>query len=113
MSAILPDPRLDVQRKQVAASLRADRKALAVDWRQRQADVFQRILALGHMELKALAHELGYADQSAVSRWASGAERPQFDRVASVDRLRPWIAVAWGEATGAEVQVSVTVRRLA
>lgn len=117
MAAILPDSRLDVIRKPVAAHLRyeakADSKALAVDWRRRQADVFARVLQLGRMTLQELAYELGYRDQSAVSRWASAAERPQWDRIAEVERLTPWISVAWGEATGADVQVAVIVRRSA
>lgn len=117
MSSILSDAFLDAPRKSVAMQLRPgtkpDSKPLAVDWRRRQADVFRRVLELGRMTLQELAHELGYRDQSAVSRWASAAERPQWDRIAEIDRLNPWIAVAWGEATGADLHVSVTVRRQA
>lgn len=118
MAAILPDPRLDVPRKPVAAHLRpscdaeakAECKPLAVDWKRRQAEVFVRVLQLGKMTLQELAHKLGYSDQSAVSRWASATERPQWDRIAEIKQLQPWISVAWGEATGADVQVAVIVR---
>lgn len=106
-----------IQRKPAVAGLRldakVDRKKVAVDWKQLQASVFLRVLDLGRMSLKELAHELGYPDQSAVSRWGSALDRPQWDRIASVDQLKPWISVAWGEATGADVHVTVTVRRTA
>lgn len=113
-----------VQRKPVAATLRVDRnsvavgiaqdsKLLAVDWKRRQAEIFARVLQLGRMTLQELAHTLAYSDQSAVSRWAAGTERPQWDRIAEVEQLTPWISVAWGEATGADVQVAVIVRRIA
>src|SRR5688572_2061024 len=109
-----PDPRLDVQRKPAVASLRldakADRKELAVDWRQTQAKVFVRVLELGSMTLHELSQTLGYSDQSQVSRWSSAADRPQWDKVASVPQLAPWIPVAWAEACGSDVQLVITVR---
>lgn len=117
MTPTVPDPRLDIQRKPAVAGLRLDakddRKKLAVDWRKRQADVFVRVLELGRMTPHGLSQALKYSDQSQVSRWASGADRPQWDRIAGVEQLAPFIAVAWGEATGADVQITITVRAAA
>ena len=103
--------------KPLAVGLRlnanTDCQPLAVDWKRQQADVFRRVLELGRMSLQELSYALGYADQGTVSKWASATERPQWDRIAGLDQLRPWIAVAWGEQTGADVHVSVIVRRTA
>lgn len=112
-SASVADPRLDVPRKPVVATLRPDRNSLAVDWRRQQGAIFERVLDLARMTKQEASHAMGYPDASAVSRWASGVERAQWDRIADIDQLRPWIAVAWGEATGAEVQTTVIVRRIA
>ena len=113
-----------VKGKSIAAGLRpgasdeakGDSKKLApreIDWKLRQARVFLRVLQLGEMTLKECAYALGFADQSEVSRWASAAARPQWDRIAEVEQLAPWISVAWGEATGADVHVAVIVKRSA
>ena len=112
------DPRLEVQRKPAVASLRlnakADHKEVAVvDWRGLQAKAFRRVFELGGMTLHEVSHALGYRDQSQVSRWASAADRPQWDRIAEVPQLAAWIPVAWAEATVADVSVTVIVRKTA
>lgn len=99
--------------KSVAATLRDDRKKLApADWKALQGHIFERVLELARMTKQEAAYAMGYPDASQISRWASASERVQWDRVAEVDQLRRWIPVAWGEATDADVHVTVTVRRI-
>lgn len=104
-----------LQRKPVAAGLRSeatvDRTKLAVNWKRQQGRVFVRVLELARMSLQEAAHAMGYRDATSVSRWVSAVDRVQWDRVAEVEQLKPWISVAWGEATGADVHVTVVVRR--
>jgi hypothetical protein len=116
MGQTVADPRLDVPRKSVAATLRTgegDRKWLAEDMKREQGEVFGRVLELARVTKQQASDAMGYPDQSAVSRWISGAERVQWDKVAGVRALRSLIPVAWGEVTGAELQITVVVRRTA
>jgi hypothetical protein len=115
MPNTLPDPRLPAKGRSVAAKLRLDTKddcdSVAADWKRRQAAVFVRVLQLGRMEQQELAYALGYSDKSTVSKWAAATERPQWDRIAGVAQLAPFIAFAWAEAIGSDIQLVITVRR--
>jgi hypothetical protein len=106
-----------IQHKPAVAGLRSeanlDRKKLAEDWKLKQARIFMRVLTLGEMTLHEVSQALGYRDQSQVSRWASAADRPQWDRIATIEQLRPLIGVAWTEATGGDLQITVRVQRRA
>lgn len=106
-----------IKLKTVAADLRPDRKELALaDWRTKQGRVFERLLQLAGMTKQEAAAEMGYVksdgspDASQISRWVSAVERVQWDRVAAVKQLCPWIPAAWGEFTNAAVEVTVRVR---
>lgn len=113
MPHTVADSRLDVPRKSVAAGLRTDRKPLAVDWKRVSGCVVERALVLAGLTKQQVSFEMGYADQSAISRWIAGTEPTQWHKLMAIDDLRPWIPVAWAEQAGVEVQTTVIVRRTA
>lgn len=117
MGTTLSNARLDVPRKSVAAGLRSgvkpDCKPVAVEWKQRMGVAIERALLLANLTKQEVSFEMGYPDQSALSRWIAGTEPTQWHKLMAVDALRPWIPVAIAEQAGAEVQTTVIVRRLA
>jgi hypothetical protein len=117
MSAIVADVRLDVPRKMIAAGLRQDnhgeRKRLAEDWKPLIGQAIERALVLANLSKQEASYAMGYSDQSALSRWLAGTERPQLDKLFAIDGLRQWIPVALAEVAGAEIQTTVIVRRIA
>lgn len=113
MRSSVADTRLDVPRKAVAATLRPDCNSLAVDWKRRLGMVIERALVLANLTKQEASFAMGYPDQSAISRWIAGTEPTQWHKLMAIDVLRPWIPVALAEQSGAEVQTTVIVRRLA
>lgn len=111
MADSVRDPRLDVPRKSVAAGLRGDRKPLAVEKRRVSGCVVERALLLANMTKQQASYEMGYPDQSAISRWIAETEPTQWHKLMAIDALRPWIPIAWAEQAGVDVQTTVTVRR--
>lgn len=113
MAGRVADSRLDIPRKAVAAGLRHDCKPLAVEWKRRMGIAIERALVLANLTKQEASFQMGYPDQSALSRWIAGTEPTQWHKLMAIDALRPWIAVAIAEQSGVEVQTTVIVRRLA
>jgi hypothetical protein len=114
--------RLDaVHPKMLAAELRpqakADRKPLAeAEWRRQIGRLIERALELAHLTKQDISAAMGYEppDQSAISRWIAGVERPQFDKLFAVDRFYDAWVIASAEANPrVEVETVVRVRRSA
>lgn len=74
----------------------------------------ERALELAHLTRQEASHAMGYRDPSALSRWISGAERPQFERLFAVPRLKCALVIALAElAEGIEITTQITIRRRA
>ncbi|HWB15918.1 MAG TPA: hypothetical protein VG538_05875 [Vicinamibacterales bacterium] len=58
-----------------------------------------RAIALSGQSPKEVAYELGYADQSAVSRWLNNAEPPNLTRLWKLRALRRPLVIALAEET--------------
>lgn len=102
----IPDP----PRKMLAAKPRADRKPLAVEIGQ----AVERAITLARMTKQDVAFRMGYRDQSALARWISGVETPQFARLWMIEELRGPLAIALAElAECCEVETVVRVKRTA
>lgn len=110
------DDRLDrPQRKMIAATMDSDRKPLAaIDWRRRIGKTIERALTLARLTKQEMSHAMGYRDQSALSRWISSVERPQFDKLFAVDRFYDAWLIACAEANPRiEVSTEIKIRRVA
>jgi hypothetical protein len=91
------------------------RKPLADDVMKRLIGrALERAIALANTTKQQLSNEMGYPDQSALSRWISGVEPVQFARLWSVESFRPAWVLALAEQTSAvEVVTEIRVRRIA
>lgn len=89
----------------------SDRKRLAEQaWRARIGRTIERAIVLATLTKQELSFEMGYPDQSAVSRWISGVERPQFDKLFAVDRFYDaWVVACAQENPRVEVKHVITV----
>jgi hypothetical protein len=109
----------DVHPKPVAATLRSDtnveRKPFAeADWRTHIGQTIERALALAQITKQEISFAMGYQDQSAVSRWISGVERPLLDKLFAVDRFYDAWVIACAETNPRiEVTTQITIRRVA
>jgi hypothetical protein len=105
----------DVHPKMLAARDEGDRKPLAErDWRRLVGQTIERALTLAHLTKQEVSYAMGYSDQSAVSRWIAGVERPLFDKLFAVDRFYDaWVIAAAEANPRADVQTVVTIRRTA
>lgn len=101
--------------KMLAARIEGDRKPLAEpDWRRHVGRLIERALALAPLTKQDISHAMGYQDQSAVSRWISGVERPLLDKLFAVDRFYDAWVIACAEANPRiEVTTAITIRRIA
>lgn len=123
MAAHSIEAALNAPRKAVAASLRrseSDCKRLAAEateWKEMLGKAVERAIVLAQMTKQEVSYEMGYPDQSAVSRWIAGTEPTQWHKLMAVAKLRRWIPIALAELAKEEVEVNVTVtvrgRRLA
>lgn len=117
MPQSLAHSRLDVPRKAVAARLsegaKPNCKPVAVEWKRRMGLAIERALVLANLTKQDVSFQMGYPDQSALSRWIAGTEPTQWHKLMAVDQLRPWIPVAIAEQAGVDVQTIVCVRRTA
>lgn len=104
-----------VHPKMLASSIAPDRKPLAeADWRRHIGQTIERALELAHLTKQEVSDSMGYADQSALSRWISAVERPHFDKLFSVDRFYDAWVIACAEANPRiEVETVVRVARIA
>jgi hypothetical protein len=106
----------DVHPKCIAASLKprdVDSKPLA-DWRRHIGQTIERALEIAHLTKQDVSGAMGYADQSALSRWISAVERPHFDKLFSVDRFYDAWVIACAEANPRiAVETVVRIARIA
>lgn len=87
---------------------KADLKNLEMARRARIGAVVERALKHANLSQKQVA-DLVDRDVAQVQRWCSGAERPQFDALASVDGLEPWIVIAFAEVFGFAVSHAIRI----
>lgn len=90
---------------------KADRKPLAVDEpRRAMGRVVSRALELAQLTKQQASEAMGYGtDQSAISRWISSAERPQFDKLWAISpRMQRALVTAFAEASG-DVRVRTVI----
>ena len=102
-----------VHPKVLAAQIEADRKPLAEDWKRLMGQSLERALMLARLTKQDVSYRMGYEDQSALSRWISGVERPQFDKLWAVEELRQPLVQCLAELAGADVQVEIRFKRTA
>ena len=108
-----------VHPKMLAADLRggakADRKPLAaINWRREIGRTIERALTLGRLTKQEMSHAMGYQDQSAISRWIAGVERPLLDKLFAVDAFYDAWVIACAEGNPRiEVTTAITIRRIA
>lgn len=91
---------------------KADRKPLAEtedEWRRRIGRTIERAIELAGTTKQHLSDDMGYTDQSAVSRWISAAERPLFDKLFAVDGFYDAWVIACAEGNP-RVQVETIIR---
>lgn len=106
-----------IKRKSVAMSLRSgerDRKPLADDLKQPIGQAIERGIVLAGLTKQDVAFRMGYQDQSALARWISGVETPQFARLFMVQELRGPLVLALAELAGTvDVETTIRIRRTA
>jgi len=81
-------------------------------WRQEIGRAVLRAMSLRGWSLKELAAAIG-RDVRQVGRWTTGEERAQLDALFAVESLRQPLVQALSELAGADVEVTVRLRRLA
>lgn len=108
MPQTVADPRLDVPRKMLAARGEAVRKPLA----EEIGGAIERALTLARITKQDACYRMGYgANQAPLSRWISGAERPQFEKLWGIDELRGPLVTALAELAGYDVVTEIRIRR--
>lgn len=73
----------------------------------------ERGIVLAKLTKQDVAFRMGYEDQSALSRWISGAETPQFARLWAIEELRGPLVIALAELAECVVETIVKVKRSA
>jgi len=90
--------------------VRADlRKAEADHWRFAIGLAIERTLSLCGWSLKEFAAAVN-RDERQCARWITGGERPQFDALFAVERLRQPLIQALAELAGDGVEIETVVR---
>jgi hypothetical protein len=109
LEALTPRERLENVRPRQA---KADLKNLE-PWREQVGGAIQRALSLAGLTQKEGWVLLGHNDGARLNRWIAGSERPQFDALFAVERLRPALVIALSELAGEDVTINtvVTIRR--
>jgi hypothetical protein len=103
-----------IKRKSIAMTSEALRKPLADDLKRAIGQAIERAIVLAGLTKQEVAFAMGYEDQSALSRWISGAETPQFARLFIVVKLRGPLVIALAELSGdVDVQTTIVIRRTA
>lgn len=103
MEDSMRDPLENRQRKSFDAlrpqMAKAECKPVAEsDWRRHIGQTIDRALTLAGVTKQEMSHAMGYQDQSALSRWISGVERPLLDKLFAVDRFYDAWVIACAEA---------------
>jgi hypothetical protein len=108
------DPRLaGPQLSKLAASIEGDRKPLA-DWRRDIGQIIARALALANLTKQEVSFAMGYADQSALSRWISAVERPHLDKLFAIERFYDaWLLACAERNPRIEMETVIRLRRVA
>lgn len=114
--AVTPAPR-HLERLEMArpSQAKADLKNLEVasEWRQKVGAAVARTFQLAGLTMKEAAVLLD-RDQGQVSRWVSGAERPQLDALFAVEQLREPLVIALASLTQTiDVTTTISIRRSA
>lgn len=119
MAAHVTDKLDGLPRKAVAVKAdlmaKADRKALAEDWKRLQGNAIARAIALADLTPKGVSEEMGYVNedgtinQAPLSRWIAGTENPHFAKLFAIDALRWWLVVCLAKL--AEAEIVTTIRR--
>lgn len=104
----------DPLRKKLAdvrpAMAKAECKALAEDeWRRRVGKAIENAIQIADTTKQVLSDAMGYADQSALSRWISGAERPLFDKLLAVAWFQQPLLIALAKCVGAGVRIRTVI----
>lgn len=74
----------------------------------------ERTLELLGMTKQEAAFAMGYTDQGVVSRWCSGIERPQFDKLFLIEGFEDtWLLARAKRNPNMVVETTVTIRRIA
>jgi hypothetical protein len=114
MAASIADRLADVHPKMLRAEGESDRKKLVEDLRPVIGRLVERAIALAGLTKQEAAFAMGYSDQGAVSRWCSGVERPQFDKLFVVKGFKlAWLLAIAEDSKEIEVETTIKVRRIA
>jgi len=82
------------------------------EFREEIGRAIQRAIGLAGLSQKEAAGEIG-RDAAQLARWIAGTERPQFDALFAVERLREPLCVALAQMSGADVQLEIKFRKTA
>lgn len=92
---------------------KADLKEVEVLWRTRVGQAVARAFSLANLSQKEVAG-LVNRDVAQVARWISGAERPQFDALFSVEILREPLVIALAALSDQiDITTQISIRRRA
>ncbi len=98
----------------LAASGEGVRKAVAeADLKRLIGGAIERAIVLARLSKQDVAYQMGYADQSALARWISGAETAQLPKLFKIVALQQTLVVALAEIADCDVQTVITVRKRA
>lgn len=92
---------------------KADPQKLA-DLRPEVGRLVARAFEIAGLSKQEASFQMGYSDQGTVSRWCSGVERAQFDKLFQVRGFRQaWLLALAEDTPHAEVTTVVSIRRRA
>ncbi len=112
-SAVSPQNRLPDKAERLAKA--PIRKADDADWKVAVGHVVERTRQMSGLSLKEFSAAI-HRDERQVARWEDGTDRPQFDAIYAVPRLRAFAVVAFAElanGVGVEVITEIRVRKTA
>lgn len=89
---------------------KADLKKVETAWREEVGRAIDRALSLAHLTQKEAWVLLGHNDGAQLSRWIKGTERPQFDVLFSVAKLRQPLVIALAGLVGSSVVIETNIR---
>lgn len=91
-----------------------DRKPLADDLKRAIGQAIERAILIAGLTKQDVAFRMGYQDQSALARWISGTETPQFAKLFIIVELRGPMVIALAELSQTvEVETTIRIRRSA
>ena len=90
--------------------VKADLRKADPAWRVSVGRAIQRAVSLRGWTLKEFAAAVD-RDTRQCARWIDGTERPQMDTLFAVETLRQPLIQAFSELAGADVEITVRLRR--